>query len=285
MPRSPAKSLTSTVASPPDTQIPASHQTTGTVIRTAHLRRSRSEHVAARSLGPPMLVTMHVGHVRPSTGTPPTSSWPTSLEPPGRTDSASAASAWPKPARRIGYDPGVDRPARHLAVLPGRPGRSGHAAAAPRCRRPPTSRWPRTGRTRTPSRPAGRSPARMVPVTPVEKFLQRLRDDRRDRAPRGPGVLPDGRRQPARQPDGEHRGWLGNRDRPRDRSLADIPARLPLRAAQPPGQHCPFRDGVRGRWASYAIGCQRAGASGGIGPPRAGCPSCARCSLSRRRGS
>ena len=36
MRRSPAKSLTSTVASPPDTQIPASHRTAGMVIRTAH---------------------------------------------------------------------------------------------------------------------------------------------------------------------------------------------------------------------------------------------------------
>ena len=96
-------------------------------------------------------------------------------------------------------DPGVDRRARHgAAVLPGQPARCGPAAAAPIWRRPPTIRWPRDGRRRTPPRPPGRSPAGMVSAAPGEKLLQRLCDHGGDRAPRQPGMLPDRAREPGR---------------------------------------------------------------------------------------
>ena len=45
------ESLTSTVASPPDTQIPASHRTAGTVIRTAPPRRRELERALPGRIG------------------------------------------------------------------------------------------------------------------------------------------------------------------------------------------------------------------------------------------
>ena len=133
-------------------------------------------------------------------------------------------------------DPRVDRRCRHGCLLPPRGRRSWPAAAAPISRRPPTFPRRHGGRRRAPSPPAAPSPARTVPVSTAEEFLQGLRGDRRDRAPGRPGVLPHGGAQPDGKPDGEHRGLLRNRDPARFRSQGDVAAGLPLRAAQPPGQ-------------------------------------------------
>ena len=110
-------------------------------------------------------------------------------------------------------DPGVDRRACHgAAFLPGQAARCGPAAAVPIWRRPPTNRWRRDGRRRTPSRPPGRSPAGMVSAAPRQELVQRLRHDGGDRPPRHAGMLPDGGREPGRHLDREHHGGLGNRD-------------------------------------------------------------------------
>ena len=87
-----------------------------------------------------------------------------------------------------------------------------------------------------PSRPPGRSPARVLCAAARQKLLQRLRHHSGDRAPRSPGMLADGGRKPHRQLDREHRACLGNHDAARPRRLIHIPAGLPLRTAQPPGQ-------------------------------------------------
>ena len=78
---------------------------------------------------------------------------------------------------------------------------------------------------------------RTVPVSTAEELLQRLRGDRGDRAPGRPGVLPDRGGQPDGKPDGEHRPLVRDRDPARLRGPGDVAAGLPLRAAQPPGQH------------------------------------------------
>src|SRR5262245_18343974 len=135
-----------------------------------------------------------------------------------------------------GY-PGVDRRAGHLAaVLPGQPAPGGPAAAAPISRRPPTHRWPHAGRRRTPSRLPGRSPAGMVPVTPLQELLQGLGHHLGEGAPRLPGMLADRRSQPPRQLDGEHHARLGHRHRATRDGLVHIPAGLADRAPEPPSK-------------------------------------------------
>jgi hypothetical protein len=77
----------------------------------------------------------------------------------------------------------------------------------------------------------------MVPAAPAEKFFQRLRDDRGDRPSRRARMLPGRCGEPHGKPDSEDRVFFRDPDPARDRRLADITARLPFRAAQPPGQH------------------------------------------------
>src|SRR5260370_32154440 len=74
----------------------------------------------------------------------------------------------------------------------------------------------------------------MVPVTPREKFLQRLRHHRGDRPPRFPGMLADSHGEPPRQLDREHHPRLGHRHPPARRGLIHIPAGPAGRVPPPP---------------------------------------------------
>src|SRR5260370_826413 len=74
----------------------------------------------------------------------------------------------------------------------------------------------------------------MVLMSAAEKFLQGLRDDRRDRAPGRAGVLPGRRREPARPADGEHRALLRGRHPAARSAPGDVAAGPPPRGAPPP---------------------------------------------------
>src|SRR5215207_9371187 len=138
------------------------------------------------------------------------------------------------PGRR---HPGVDRRADHGVVfLPGRPALCEPGALAPRWCKPPTDPWPHDGRTRTPPRLAGRSPAWMVSAPPREELLQRLRHHRGDRDSGLAGMLAHPRHQGHRQLDGEYRGGLGRSHTPGLRRSLHIAACLPDRTPEPPGQ-------------------------------------------------
>jgi hypothetical protein len=76
----------------------------------------------------------------------------------------------------------------------------------------------------------------MVPATPCEKLLQRLRHQRRDGDPGLPGMRPHPPCQRRGQLDGEHHPGPRNRHPPPGRRLIDIPARLPDRNSEPARQ-------------------------------------------------
>ncbi len=159
--------------------------------------------------------------------------------------------------RRTGHAPGhaVGHAVGHAGVvLPGRPDRFGPDVVAREWCEPPTNPWPRGGRTRTASRPPGRSPARALPVIPRQELGQRLRHHGGDRAARPPCPIPHPGRQRRRQPHCEHRRNLGNDRRPVLRGTLDIPTCLPRRAAEPRSQHpygldhrCPSAEQLGGR--------------------------------------